>query len=295
MRGEAPPWTKDRILAAYKFTNAYRASDRVSQFLIRNVIYSGDQTLDEVFLRTILFKIFNKVETWELLVKAFGEVSLRTFTPQGYGKVLDSAMNEGKRIYSAAYIMPSGGRNGEFKKKHDMHLHLLKRMMEDSLPRKIQDCEKMVEAFHLLKSYPSIGDFLAYQFVTDLNYSPHLRFSEKEFVCAGPGAIDGISKCFENSSRLPTEEIIKIMVELQHEEFRRLSIDFESLGGRELQLIDCQNLFCEISKYSRVAHPEVLGIAGRTRIKQTFSMTGPPPIPWYPPKWNINQRIKNQL
>ena len=26
-------WTKDPILGAYKFTNAYRASDRVSQFL----------------------------------------------------------------------------------------------------------------------------------------------------------------------------------------------------------------------------------------------------------------------
>ena len=37
--GQDPPWTEDHVLATYKFTNAYRASDRVSQYLIRNVIY----------------------------------------------------------------------------------------------------------------------------------------------------------------------------------------------------------------------------------------------------------------
>jgi alpha-glutamyl/putrescinyl thymine pyrophosphorylase clade 1/Thymidylate kinase len=37
-----PPWTNDPILQEYKFTNTYRASDRVSQFLVRHVIYEGD-------------------------------------------------------------------------------------------------------------------------------------------------------------------------------------------------------------------------------------------------------------
>ena len=38
--GAAGPWTEDRVIGKYKFTNAYRASDRVSQYLIRNVIYT---------------------------------------------------------------------------------------------------------------------------------------------------------------------------------------------------------------------------------------------------------------
>ena len=42
--GFAAPWTNDPIIARHKFTNAYRASDRVSQFLIKNVIYEGDQS-----------------------------------------------------------------------------------------------------------------------------------------------------------------------------------------------------------------------------------------------------------
>src|SRR6516162_11515615 len=40
--GKPPPWTEDRILAEFKFTNAFRAADRVSQYLIRNVIYRSD-------------------------------------------------------------------------------------------------------------------------------------------------------------------------------------------------------------------------------------------------------------
>lgn len=36
--GLPPPWTNDAVPAAYKFTDAYRASDRVSQRLIHRVV-----------------------------------------------------------------------------------------------------------------------------------------------------------------------------------------------------------------------------------------------------------------
>ena len=65
-------------------------------------------------------------------------------------------------------------------------------------------------------------------------------------------------------------------------------MEFRSLWNRQLQLIDCQNLFCEISKYARVAFPDYAGVAGRTRIKQKFQSNGALPEPWYPPKWKIN-------
>ena len=51
----------------------------------------------------------------------------------------------------------------------------------------------------------------------------------------------------------------------------RLGLEFRSLWGRRLQLIDCQNLFCEVDKYARVRHPEVVGVSGRTRIKQKYA------------------------
>jgi hypothetical protein len=149
----------------------------------------------------------------------------------------------------------------------------------------------MRRAFELLLSYQSIGDFLAYQFVTDLNYSPLLNFSEMDFVVPGPGARDGIRKCFTDLGGLNESEIIRVVADRQQAEFEQLGIPFQSLWGRPLQLIDCQNLFCEVDKYARVKHPEVVGITGRTRIKQRYRINRDPVSVWYPPKWGLNERI----
>ena len=65
--GSQPPWTSDPILVRYRFTNAYRAADRVSQFLIRDVQLGGPQNARDLFFRTILFKLFNRIDTWRLL------------------------------------------------------------------------------------------------------------------------------------------------------------------------------------------------------------------------------------
>lgn len=294
-RGEPHPWSNDEIIATYKFTNAYRASDRVSQYLIRNVIYNGPKSSDEVFFRTILFKLFNKIETWELLESELGVISYERYSFDDYDRVLTAAMDRKQTIYSAAYIMPSGSRKQGSTKKHRSHLGLLKQMMDDEVPDRIASCKSMREAFDLLLSYPMIGDFLAYQYVTDLNYSELCNFSEMDFVVPGPGAIDGISKCFKSLGGLTETDIIKLVTERQCEEFERLGLEFASLWGRPLQLIDCQNLFCEISKYSRVSHPKVKGVANRTRIKQKYKPNTEPLPLWYPPKWGINDRIQQSL
>lgn len=293
-RGGLPPWTDDPILAEYKFTNAYRASDRVSQFLIREVIYDGDQSPEELFFRIILFKLFNKIETWELLKASLGTVMYRDFDLQRYDSVLLDAMANEDRIYSAAYIMPSGSSVFGASRKHTAHLKLLRQMMEDEVALKIAGCRKMFDAFNLLRSYPMIGDFLAYQYVTDLNYSILTDFTEMDFVVPGPGAKGGISKCFESLGGLTEADIIRVVTERQHQEFERLGLNFQSLWDRPLQLIDCQNLFCEVDKYSRVKHPEFAGTSQRKRIKQKFRPNLSRVDYWYPPKWNLNEAIDRE-
>lgn len=291
------PWTADPVILVHKFTNAYRASDRVSQYLIRNVIYRDDlpSSESEVLFRTLLFKLFNKIETWELLEQTFGSITFADYKFDHYNNVLSQAMQAGDRIYSAAYIMPPGGSSFGYPSKHQNHLKLLERMMADDLAGQLGRLPRMQSAFELLRSYPTIGDFLAYQFVTDINYSEITDFSEMDFVVPGPGARDGIKKCFSDSAGLNEAELIRLMVDNQDAEFERLGINFKSLWGRKLQLIDCQNLFCEVSKYARVAHPEVAGVSGRTRIKQKFTPTGVLETPWYPPKWGINEKITSNL
>lgn len=295
LEGRPAPWTEDPILLQYKFTNAYRASDRVSQFLIREVIYSGEQDFTEVFFRIILFKLFNRIETWRRLVTELGILSWATFDFGRYDAVLEGMKCAGESIYSAAYIMPSGGRGSEPERKHRMHLRLLARMMKEEVPKRITDCRRMQDAFELLRAYPTLGDFLAYQYVTDLNYSAALSFSEREFVVPGPGARDGIRKCFTDPGGLNEAELIRLCADRQEEAFAKLGLEFRSLWGRPLQLIDCQNLFCETDKYARVRHPEYTGRTGRTRIKQQFRKNLEPLRCFYPPKWGINELIPPPL
>ena len=293
LAGEPGPWTTDPVISMHKFTNAYRASDRVSQFLIRHVIYRDDlpSSPSEVLFRTLLFKLFNKIETWQLLEHAFGAITFKDYRFERYDQVLSQAMRAGGRIYSAAYIMPPGGSAFGHSAKHQNHLRLLERMMADDLAGQLANVRKMQTAFELLRSYPTIGDFLAYQFITDINYSEITNFSEMDFVIPGPGARDGLKKCFADSAGLNDAELIRLMADNQEREFERLGINFQSLWGRRLQLIDCQNLFCEVDKYARVVHPEIAGISGRTRIKQKFTPTGSLTPPWFPPKWGINEKI----
>ena len=283
------PWTNDAIIAKYRFTNTYRAADRVSQYLIKNVIYEGEHSAAEVFFRTILFKLFNKIETWELLCKNIGLPDSRNFDAESIANILEQENSAGKPIYSQAYMMPSPKLG--HKRKLRNHLELIKLMMRDRLPEKIAQSNSLQEVYSLLNSYPSLGSFLAFQFAIDLNYSEIINFSENDFVVAGPGARDGIRKCFTDTAGLSDESIIQLIKERAASEFEKRGLKFKTLWGRELHLIDCQNIFCEVSKYARLAHPEITGGSCRTRIKQLYRPRYSPLPQWYPDKWGIDTTV----
>jgi hypothetical protein len=291
-RSESQPWTEDNILMTFKFTNAYRASDRVSQYLIKHVIYEGDQEPCELLFRILLFKTFNKIETWNLLTKNLGVISWKEYNYRDYDQILSKSHQEKRTIYSSAYIMPAGGHSFGYDLKHRNHLRLIEKMLRENLSKRITKAKSMQEVFEILRSYPMIGDFLAYQYAIDINYSDLTDFSEMTFVMPGPGAKDGIRKCFCDFGGLNEVDLIRLMADRQEDEFTRLGLQYQTLWGRPLQLIDCQNLFCEVDKYARIAHPTIKGISGRSRIKQKFRPKEDHIDFFYPPKWNLNDKIK---
>nr|WP_315212960.1 nucleotide kinase domain-containing protein [uncultured Flavobacterium sp.] len=292
LNNECYPWSDNLILNEYKFTNVYRASDRVSQYLIRNVIYRGSQEPKEMLFRILLFKIFNKIETWEFLLNQLEEITWKNYSFKKYDSLLSELLNNKIAIYSAAYIMASGKSAFHLNRKHQNHLKLIEMMIRDNLSEQLVLSKNMEIGFNLLKNYPSIGEFLAYQYITDVNYSLLTDYSEQEFTKAGPGAKDGITKCFSDLRDYTFEDVIKMMNETQELQFERLGFKFNTLWGRRLQLIDIQNIFCEVDKYSRVAHSEIIGISKRTRIKQKFKFIEKEKVEYFfPPKWNINNLI----
>lgn len=286
LNGEPSPWTTDEILQNYKFCNSYRVNDRVSQYLLKNVIYNGKKySNDDMLFRILLFKLFNKESTWELLLDHFQDITLKTFNKEEYSKVLEEAISNGVKIYNDAYISCANKAFG-YDRKHDNHLELLNKMFNiDKMQKKIIKCKTMKEGFDIIKSYPLIGNFMAYQLVTDINYSEAVNWKEDEFTVAGPGSLRGIKKCFIDKGDLSNENIIRYMYEHQDKEFKRLNLNFKRIGNRPLQLIDCQNIFCELDKYCREAFPNLK--SNRTKIKKHYVPKKEKIEYFYPTKWNI--------
>jgi len=295
IRGELPPWTDDPILGSFKFCNAYRASDRVSQYLIRDVIYGENDGLSQQdqLLRIIFFRLFSKIETWEAVEAHVGRLELECFDVVELDACLEGLRSEGQAIYTSAFILCANRAFG-FERKHQNHLALLEEMFTGArLPEEVDSATCLEEVYNALVAYPLIGPFMAYQIAIDINYSEMTNFCEDEFTVPGPGALRGMAKCFEDTGGASPTELIHFMVDRQEAEFERLDIDFRSLFGRRLHAIDCQNLFCEVDKYSREAFPELK--SGRTRIKTRYNPKRRDLDLFYPPKWGLNDVLPSAL
>jgi alpha-glutamyl/putrescinyl thymine pyrophosphorylase clade 1 len=77
--------------------------------------------------RTLLFKLFNRIEAWKHLETICGPITLKAFDFDRYATALDTISQLGNPIYSPAYIMPSP--NFGDRRKHRNHLLLLKPMI----------------------------------------------------------------------------------------------------------------------------------------------------------------------
>jgi hypothetical protein len=166
-------------------------------------------------------------------------------------------------------------------------------MLREGLPAQIGRARSLSDVYERLAGYPLLGPFMAYQIAIDLNYSELIDFSENEFTVAGPGARRGITKCFTDTCGWSEARVIHWMVDNQQLECERIGIDPPTLWGRPLSAIDCQNLFCELDKYARVAFPHLK--SDRRRIKTRFTPNLAPIPAFYPPKWGINERIPRAL
>lgn len=287
-------WTDDAILKEYKFTNVYRATDRVSQYLIHDVIYKDldRYSPEDVLLRILVFKIFNKPETWDFLNHTLEyPITIKNFAPHRIAQIL-TKYQVTHPIFNNAYMMAGSHQKYDYlQTKHEKWLTMVKKEFLDAhLLEKILEASSLEKVYNLLKNCSLIGGFLAYQYAIDFNYSPYVNFDENSFVKAGIGAIRGIRKCFSCFGKT-FEDAIQFVAENFHELSKRYGYDhFRSLPNHEPTLIDLQNCFCETDKYLRAKMPDLK--LGNTRIKQHYKESPIPISYMFPPKWNISTRLE---
>lgn len=285
--GHPGPWTDDPILSTYKFCNVFRAADRVSQYLIRDVCYTDvDVDDDDLAFQITAFRTFSNIATWEGLIERLGRApTLEDLADGSFERALTAIRAETGRLYTGAFILCATDAYGR-QQKHLNHVELFKDMfLHNDAGARITDAASLREVYDIIHSFPLMGDFMSYQTAIDLNYSVLTDFSENDFTQPGPGALRGIKKVFANTSGWKPADIIQWMVDNQEREMDRLGLQFDGLFGRPIHAIDAQNLFCETDKYCREALPELA--SARSRIKAKHTANDAPIDYFFPPKWNL--------
>lgn len=257
------PWTKDKILQDYKFTNVYRELDRNSQWLIKNVIDVDGIKPFEVFWKVVVFRYFNLPELFDSMG---GIPDYKKYNHEKFlNKVLKYKEKSG-RVFTDAYMINPPKREEDrklglegFYVKHITIFHnkakeMYKRYKEMDDPNEFN---KMLMELHC------IAGFMAYEIYCDFCYTDWFKFSEDDFVNVGPGARFGLELLYPNLFvNRKNERYIKKLIELKDKAdsfFRVFGFnDFKYYNkknpkdyknGKRLTLRCIEHSLCEYSKF----------------------------------------------
>lgn len=214
--GAPAPWTEDPILQQYRFCNVFRELDTTTVWFRENV---RDPLRDkpEVLLATVVFRLFNRITTGEAI---FLQSELFTASSAWACFLASNNGRDGVKYLRQAILNVCGSgpyTTGSYMTKTPAGLNKLDGMLkvvEWFVEGKRKDpdqpktdwrmlAEDMIgdEAWSLelcwewLSSMPFIGDFTAYEIVTDLRHTALLENAPdiNTWANPGPGAKRGLN------------------------------------------------------------------------------------------------------
>lgn len=269
---ENSPWTDDYILGTFKFTNIRREHDRTSKWLIENISNNEKDCLYDRIYKTILFRIYNRPDTAEIL--KLDTLSFDTEVEDGWVYIckmrLDKVLNKNPnyRLFTNAYKTGGTKRglynlNPESGHYNYAPLYFIESLRKKHFAQELLDCDTQEEVFYKLKGIKGFGNFIAYQIYVDLTYINEFPFSENEFTVAGPGCYYGLQLLTGKDDTdsgfncMTSEEIIFWMRDNLLDEFKRIGCEFDPdtvfldlpKNERHFNVMSLENIMCEFSKY----------------------------------------------
>lgn len=277
--GEPFPWTDNKIISSHKFTNVFRVLDRESQFLIREVIGDDNMSIEDTTFRILLFKHFNFQSTWEFLESRLGKITYRDGILLEIRELLDEYAKTNK-VYSSAYLQAANFvRNHPWKHlkgtgKHNCYLTVFEAQLFNSEDFfnfiAYSSNSNLEDLINKLQEIDGVGNFMAYQFAQDLNYSHWWNQDMNSITFEGPGSIRGVHRCFNFTGKPDYNEVIKWTLDNLDYLFEHFNLGSPpKFEGMPIQLTDMQNCFCESDKYMRGLGIVVEGVSGKS-IKQKY-------------------------
>lgn len=277
------PWTKDNILKTYRFTNVRREHDKETKWLIEHIVKNSSLSYEDKLLNCILFRMFNKHETAEILNMPI--VFNEAYDPENYRERLEQKAKQDPEYTFFTQAFSTSGQKlgaacytpGGLKERNMIirMLYLAQHLASEGIAEGIGQSSdgyyvNPYNIISLLSSYKGIGEFLSYQIFVDFTYIPEFPYSENEYVIAGPGCRSGLGYLFRNTDGMTDEECLfwirnnwdKLIIQYKNDwKPEEIFVDLPK-EEQKMNIMSLENCFCELSKYIRAKEHK-----GRPRTK----------------------------
>lgn len=249
-QGLPQPWTKDPILAKYRFCNVDRNDDAVTRWVFANWLnpHSGDANL---WFAMVVARLLNLPSSLAAVERAlFGRTIV--WKPEVFVATLHAA-RKSQKIFNAAYIVSTNGH------KMDKVTYLADRVLTPLwAQRKLAPAAmRSLAEFHTwLTQFDGLGSFMAAQVVADIKHDPKSPLTMAPdfatFAASGPGSRRGMNRLYDRPvdgawREHQWRECLQVLREHVLAAFTNDVALCEKLTAQNLQ-----NCLCEFDKYMRV-------------------------------------------
>lgn len=281
-----PPWSDNPMFRNFKFTMTKRWLDRESKNLINGILTRDDISIENKILNAVSFRMINKWKVFEVLPGNYIDYS-KNWTEEEFDKIKQIVKDNGltgfftdayfisgtlRALRLAVYKKDANIPKGESNPLDSLIIifKFILKNKEEILKAAFSDTPKGVVEDGLEKIY-GLGKFLAYQSFVDFTYIPDYKFSETEYVKAGPGAERGLKHLFEDFDGLNYAEAIfwlrdnieRLAKEYGQEWDPEKWFDFLPPENRVWTVMDIQNSMCEFDKTTRIWDEELQAANGK--------------------------------
>ncbi|HKU51030.1 MAG TPA: nucleotide kinase domain-containing protein [Nitrospira sp.] len=266
LAGEPWPWTEDRILQEYSFTNVKREHDRTS-ILYREGLYEGhdDAPFEQVMINAATARFFGRAEFvchyigWQ-----------ETFDVDFLLSRVQIAKKEGQSVWTNAYMITAGGQSlpkDQIVVRQYLAMLWAKMDVLYVAFKRAHAWQHLMDAMRRVDGFGGTG-FMSKEVLLDTMFTHvwpsiggrHVPSDWSTWCPAGPGARRGVARVMGTAydERVPEKLALEVMLELYEKRFAMWPVEWVSLD-----LHDIQFQLCEFDKYERAR-------LGQGRPKKTY-------------------------
>lgn len=249
--GASAPWTSDFALSHFRFCNVHRSDDKVTRWVMKNVIRKVDDAPALSWFYSLVCRMFNNPETLEQILLMSGG-ALREWDP-GYAlEICHKRASEKKLVFNPAYIVSTNGYKME---KADYVVNHVLSPAWGASSWFLTGRHTLDSLGGFLVALNGVSGFIAGQIIADVKPTSFWKDAPDwmTFALSGPGSRRGMN-------RVCGREVMAHWREAEwHDTLMSLRDKVNARCARmvgELCAQDAQNCLCEFDKYERFNNGE---------------------------------------